>query len=118
MRGSIAVPSEQREQGIFCPKLSTFNLSTVDSHLHSSSPALRNFASNVFGDTPNFSDARVLFHLHSRKVLSSSTRSMWPTARPVTSSRRPFPTELLRQHSRRQAGRIWFGRRQAAIPQR
>src|SRR5271165_637318 len=56
---------------------------------YSSSPALRNLASSVFGDTPNFSDARVLFHLHSRKVLSRSTRSIWPTARPVTSSKLP-----------------------------
>jgi len=68
-----------------------FRLSTADCQRasHSSSPALRNFASKVFGDTPNFSEARVLFHLHSRKVLSSRTRSMWPTARPVTSSNVP-----------------------------
>jgi hypothetical protein len=43
---------------------------------YSSNPAARNFANSVFGDTPNFSEARVLFHLHSRKVLSSSTRSI------------------------------------------
>src|SRR5208282_6584653 len=68
-----------------------FRLSTVNCRLssHPSSPALRNFASNVFGDTPNFSDARVLFHLHSRKVLSSNTRSICPNARPVTSSKLP-----------------------------
>src|SRR5208282_3110601 len=56
---------------------------------YSSKPAARSFASNVFGDTPSFSEARVLFHLHSRKVLSSSTRSTCPTARPATSSSVP-----------------------------
>ena len=35
---------------------------------YSSKPTARNFASSVFGDTPSFSDARVLFHLHSRKA--------------------------------------------------
>ena len=63
--------------------------STSFTTTHSSNPALRSFASTVFGETPSFSEARVLFHLHSRKVLSSSTRSMWPTALPVTSSRLP-----------------------------
>ena len=44
-------------------------------------PSARSSAINVFGDTPSFSDARVLLHLHSRKVLSRRTRSTCPTAR-------------------------------------
>src|SRR5438874_1290121 len=56
---------------------------------HSSSPAPRSLASSVLGETPSFSAARVLFHLHSRMVFSSKTFSTWFAARPVTSSSEP-----------------------------
>src|SRR5262249_18835319 len=56
---------------------------------YSSSPAERSLARSVFGVMPSSSAARVLFHLHSRSVVSSRARSTWLTARPVTSSSEP-----------------------------
>src|SRR5215467_5710020 len=75
--------------------------------LHSSSPALRSLASSVLGDTPSFSEALVLFHLHSRRAASSMTLSMWPTARPVTSS--SVPSQLNFSGSMPEGSAPWSG---------
>jgi hypothetical protein len=61
---------------------------------YSSNPTARNFASKVFGETPSFSAARVLFHFDSRKAPSSTTRSTCATARPLISSSDPSQLKL------------------------